>query len=145
VQDKRLLNRARISARQIRPARVSDPSRSALRLFFYGSAWERPPLLPRVSFDGCVRVFERDNPVGALAMRPAWMAASQGIGGDMAFSTISTISDKPQRFARVAGGLVLSIGLAVLLGWAFDIGVLKTVGSGWVAMQPNAALCFALL
>jgi len=40
---------------------------------------------------------------------------------------------------------VFSIGLAALVGWAFDISLLKSVFSGSVTMKPVTAICFVLL
>jgi PAS domain S-box-containing protein len=47
--------------------------------------------------------------------------------------------------SRLMGCVVLSIGAAVLLGWALDIPLLKSLHPRCVAMKPNAALGFVLL
>ena len=49
-----------------------------------------------------------------------------------------------RRTARLCGIAGLTLGLAVLAGWAWDITVLKTVLPGLVAMQPWAAHGFAV-
>ena len=49
------------------------------------------------------------------------------------------------RFTAVAALLAVSVGGLVLLGWAFDIAVFKSVLPGWVAMKANTALCFVLM
>ncbi|MBK8907016.1 MAG: PAS domain S-box protein [Rhodospirillales bacterium] len=46
--------------------------------------------------------------------------------------------------ARGCGLAALALGLAVLLGWAFDVGALKNVLRGLVAMQPWTATAIAL-
>src|SRR5512132_2416746 len=46
--------------------------------------------------------------------------------------------------SRTCGVVALALGLAVLSGWAFDIGMLKTALPGLIAMQPWAAITIAL-
>lgn len=47
-----------------------------------------------------------------------------------------------QRFSRLAAGVILSLGLAVLAGWAFDVAILKSVAPGLAAMKPMTAAGF---
>jgi hypothetical protein len=49
-----------------------------------------------------------------------------------------------QAAVPASGGAVASIGLAVLIGWSLDLAVLKSIGTGFVAMQPQTALCMTL-
>ena len=46
--------------------------------------------------------------------------------------------------SRTCGLIALALGLAVLSGWAFDVGMLKTALPGLIAMQPWAAITIAL-
>ncbi len=46
---------------------------------------------------------------------------------------------------RLAGTLTLLVGGMALVGWAFDITVLKSIRPDWVSMKPNTALCFVLV
>ena len=49
------------------------------------------------------------------------------------------------RNARGAGGAAIVVGLLVLVGWALDIDLLKSVLEGKIAMKPNTAICFVLM
>lgn len=42
------------------------------------------------------------------------------------------------------GALAVTVGVAVLVGWALDISFLKSVLPGWVAMKPTTAVAFML-
>src|ERR1051325_5459744 len=44
-------------------------------------------------------------------------------------------------FASVA---LIILGVSVLIGWAFDIGVLKSIAPDMPTMKPNTAVCFVL-
>ncbi len=46
--------------------------------------------------------------------------------------------------ARVASAIVILVGCMVLVGWNYDITVLKSILPGLVAMRPNTALGFIL-
>jgi PAS domain S-box-containing protein len=47
--------------------------------------------------------------------------------------------------ARAVGKLAVAVGLLVLVGWFFDIEILKRVSPGFVAMNPVTAICFVLI
>ncbi|MGN6544062.1 MAG: PAS domain S-box protein, partial [Aureliella sp.] len=50
-----------------------------------------------------------------------------------------------KRFSQVAAACSILIGLGVLAGWMFGVGVLKSVVPGWVEMKANTAVSFILL
>jgi signal transduction histidine kinase len=47
--------------------------------------------------------------------------------------------------ARWAALVTVVLGVAVLVGWSFDIQVLKSIVPVWVTMKANTALCFVLI
>ncbi len=51
---------------------------------------------------------------------------------------------RPTRLAAWIALLTVLLGSMVLLGWAYDIPVLKSVLPGWVSMKANAAACFIM-
>lgn len=42
------------------------------------------------------------------------------------------------------GSFVIAVALAAMLGWVFDIALLRQIAPGMPTMKPNTALCFAL-
>ncbi len=48
------------------------------------------------------------------------------------------------RLARVCAVAIFAVGAVVLLGWVFDVGVLKSLSPHFVTMKVNTAVCFAL-
>lgn len=48
------------------------------------------------------------------------------------------------KLPKLLSMIVAIAGIAVMAGWAFDIGVLKSILPGWVTMKFNTALCFFL-
>jgi hypothetical protein len=47
-------------------------------------------------------------------------------------------------FSRATSAVVVLVGFLVLVGWLFDLDVLKGVVPGWVTMNPLTAMCFIL-
>src|SRR5579885_2846787 len=58
--------------------------------------------------------------------------------------TASDSSSPLQRAVRIASAIGLGLALLILLGWAFDIVLLKSGLPGQSATQPLAAVCFGL-
>ena len=59
---------------------------------------------------------------------------------------LQTHNPKPiKSIHTLAGVLSLLVGMLVLLGWQFDIGLLKSLKPEWVSMKPNTAVCFMLV
>lgn len=48
------------------------------------------------------------------------------------------------QLAPLAAVLAMVVGAIVLIGWAFDIAVLKSILPGWFPMKANAAVCHIL-
>src|SRR5215472_5406283 len=67
---------------------------------------------------------------------------TEGVGGTSRWNQAS-LPQWARRFAKVTGVIVFLGGMAVLLGWAMDIGTLKSTLPGRVSMAPITALCFA--
>ena len=49
------------------------------------------------------------------------------------------------KLASLAALVTVVVGIMVLVGWASDIAVLKSILPGWVAMKANTAVCFILI
>jgi PAS domain S-box-containing protein len=45
----------------------------------------------------------------------------------------------------VTAALSIALGITVLIGWAFDIVVIKSILPAWVSMKANTAVCFILI
>ena len=56
-----------------------------------------------------------------------------------------TAAAPASRFATLTGFLTVAAGVMVLVGWAFDIALLKSILPGWVSMKANTAACFVLI
>jgi hypothetical protein len=47
-------------------------------------------------------------------------------------------------FALCMSVVLITVGTLVLVGWSFDIALLKSVLPGLATMKPNTAICFIL-
>lgn len=52
--------------------------------------------------------------------------------------------DASLKAAQIASAIVILVGCVVLVGWIYNIAVLKSILPGFVAMRPNTALGFIL-
>ncbi len=57
-------------------------------------------------------------------------------------SPIPTLEHQLHRWASYLAYLLMGIAIAVLIGWIFDIYLLKHVFEGYVSMRPTTAICF---
>lgn len=48
------------------------------------------------------------------------------------------------KLALLVAVLTVAVGTMVLVGWTFDIAVLKSISPNWVSMKANTAVCFIL-
>ena len=51
---------------------------------------------------------------------------------------------KSQRLAKILSLIVMAAGMAVMAGWIFDIGILKSILPMWITMKFSTAFCFLL-
>ena len=58
---------------------------------------------------------------------------------------ITVYSLRFKRYTQISGAIAITIGVLVLIGWLFDISVLKSVWPGWVSVKANTALAFILI
>ena len=49
------------------------------------------------------------------------------------------------KFSYLVAMLAIWVGSSVLVGWAFDIPVLRSISPNWTAMKANTAICFILI
>ncbi len=54
------------------------------------------------------------------------------------------VQENRRKIAKLLSFLVSLTGVLVMLGWIFDIGVLKSIHPSWISMKFDTALCFFL-
>jgi len=52
--------------------------------------------------------------------------------------------EKKRKIAKVLSLVVIIAGVMVMMGWIFDIGLLKSISPGWVSMKFDTAIAFVL-
>jgi PAS domain S-box-containing protein len=73
------------------------------------------------------------------------MAEARASGGmDVNQAPAPLFPSRVHSFRQASGILAVLVGLAVLLGWRFEIQALKSVFPGLASMKPNTALAFVL-
>lgn len=53
-------------------------------------------------------------------------------------------SENKRKTAKILAGVVSAAGVAVMLGWIFDIGILKSILPAWISMKFDTAIAFIL-
>ncbi|MFA6985738.1 MAG: diguanylate cyclase [Arenimonas sp.] len=77
-------------------------------------------------------------------MRVALRAPSSAASSPVSESTDSDLIAQFLRGSQLCATVVIAIGVSVLIGWQFDIGLLKSIYPGLSSMAPNSAVCFVL-
>jgi hypothetical protein len=54
------------------------------------------------------------------------------------------IPEKKRKTAKVLSLIVIIVAIMVIIGWIFDIGVLKSISPAWVTMKLTTAIAFLL-
>ena len=54
------------------------------------------------------------------------------------------VPEKKKRITKVLSLVVIIAGVSVIIGWIFDIGVIKSVSPTWVSMKFDTAIAFVL-
>jgi len=54
------------------------------------------------------------------------------------------IQERKRAAAKVLAAIVSIAGVAVIIGWIFEIGILKSILPGWVSMKITTAIAFVL-
>ena len=52
--------------------------------------------------------------------------------------------EKKRKIAKVLSVIVIVSGIMVIIGWIFDIGILKSISPEWVSMKLSTAIAFVL-
>lgn len=68
-----------------------------------------------------------------------------GKGLDLSLYYLKKMSpEKKRKTAKVLSLIVIIAGILVIIGWIFDIGVLKSIAPAWISMKITTAIAFVL-
>ena len=71
-----------------------------------------------------------------------------GIAGSKGFDIVlhskNMTPEKKRETAKALSLIVMIAGILVVIGWIFDIGVLKSISPAWISMKITTAICFVL-
>jgi succinate dehydrogenase hydrophobic anchor subunit len=69
---------------------------------------------------------------------------NDGVGFLSKAGELKMTSEKKRKTAKILSAAVGVAGIAVMLGWIFNIGVLKSISPAWISMKFSAAIVFVL-
>ncbi len=68
----------------------------------------------------------------------------EGMGFLPEAGELKMTSEKRRKTAKILSAIVSIAGVAVMLGWVFDIGILKSISPHWISMKFDTAIAFVL-
>lgn len=54
------------------------------------------------------------------------------------------VTEKKRKIAKILSAIVVIAGIAVIIGWIFDIGFIKSITPSWISMKLSTAFTFVL-